>query len=60
MIKQSTTPGSPYAFVGITPGNGVVFQYGYDVSVSGRLVYLPQHLGEARPPRKRYHRILVQ
>ncbi len=35
MIKQSTTPGSPYAFVGITPGNGVVFQYGYDVSISG-------------------------
>ena len=35
MIKQSTTAGSPYAFIGITPGNGVVFQYGYNVSVSG-------------------------
>jgi regulation of enolase protein 1 (concanavalin A-like superfamily) len=35
MIKQSTTSGAPYAFIGITPGNGVAFQYGNDVSVSG-------------------------
>ena len=35
MIKQSTTSGAPYAFIGITPGHGVTFQYGNDVNVSG-------------------------
>jgi outer membrane protein assembly factor BamB/regulation of enolase protein 1 (concanavalin A-like superfamily) len=35
MIKQSTTSGSPYALVAVTPGNGVTFQYGYHASVSG-------------------------
>ncbi|MET0979870.1 MAG: PQQ-dependent sugar dehydrogenase, partial [Candidatus Saccharimonadales bacterium] len=27
MIKQSTTSGSKYALLGVTPGNGVAFQY---------------------------------
>jgi outer membrane protein assembly factor BamB/regulation of enolase protein 1 (concanavalin A-like superfamily) len=30
MIKQSTTAGSPYAMVAVTPGNGVVFTYGFN------------------------------
>ena len=35
MIKQSTTGGSPYALLGVTPGNGIAFQYGYNTTVSG-------------------------
>ena len=35
MIKQSTTTGSPYALLGVTPGNGIDFQYGYNANVSG-------------------------
>jgi outer membrane protein assembly factor BamB/regulation of enolase protein 1 (concanavalin A-like superfamily) len=35
MIKQSTTSGSPYALLAVTPGNGVSFQYGFNSSVSG-------------------------
>jgi regulation of enolase protein 1 (concanavalin A-like superfamily) len=35
MIKQSTTAGSPYALLAVTPGNGVTFQHGFDSSVSG-------------------------
>ena len=35
MIKQSTTSGSSYALLGVTPGNGIAFQYGYNASVSG-------------------------
>ena len=35
MIKQSTTGGSSYALLGVTPGNGIAFQYGYNASVSG-------------------------
>lgn len=34
MIKQSATAGSPYALVAVTPGNGIVFQWGFDSSVS--------------------------
>ena len=60
MIKQSTTSGSPYAFIGITPGNGVAFQYGNDVSVSGGSYTSPDIWVQARSPRKRHHRILVQ
>ena len=35
MIKQSTTSGMPYALLGVTPGNGIAFQYGYNTTVSG-------------------------
>jgi outer membrane protein assembly factor BamB/regulation of enolase protein 1 (concanavalin A-like superfamily) len=35
MIKQSTTAGSAYALLAVTPGNGVAFQYGYNSSVGG-------------------------
>ena len=30
MIKQSTTAGSPYALLAVTPGNGVNFQYNFN------------------------------
>ena len=35
MIKQSTTGGSIYALLGVTPGNGIQFEYGYNASVGG-------------------------
>jgi hypothetical protein len=35
MIKQSTTAGSAYALLAVTPGNGVTFQHGYNASASG-------------------------
>ena len=35
MIKQSTTGGSSYALLGVTPGNGITFQYGFNASTSG-------------------------
>ena len=35
MIKQSTTSGSSYALLGVTPGNGITFQYGFNASTSG-------------------------
>jgi hypothetical protein len=35
MIKQSTTAGSAYALLAVTPGNGVAFQYGFNHSVAG-------------------------
>ena len=41
IIKQSTTAGSAYALLAVTPGNGVVFQYGFDTSVGGGSYTLP-------------------
>ena len=35
MIKQSTTSGSSYALLGVTPGNGIAFQYGFNASTLG-------------------------
>ena len=35
MIKQSTTSGTSYALLGVTPGNGIAFQYGFNTTVSG-------------------------
>jgi outer membrane protein assembly factor BamB/regulation of enolase protein 1 (concanavalin A-like superfamily) len=35
IIKQSTTAGSAYATVFVTPGHGVNFQYGFNGSVAG-------------------------
>jgi outer membrane protein assembly factor BamB/regulation of enolase protein 1 (concanavalin A-like superfamily) len=34
MIKQSTTAGSSYALLAVTPGNGVTFQYGFNTGPS--------------------------
>ena len=41
MIKQSTTSGSPYALLAVTPGNGVQFEYGYNASVGGESYTFP-------------------
>jgi regulation of enolase protein 1 (concanavalin A-like superfamily) len=35
MIKQSTTAGSNYALLGVTPGNGISFQYNFNNAVAG-------------------------
>ncbi len=35
MIKQSTTAGSAYALLAVTPGNGVTFQHGFNASAGG-------------------------
>ena len=36
IIKQSATAGAPYAMVAVTPDDGVVFQYGFNSSVTAR------------------------
>jgi len=41
MIKQSTTAGSPYALLAVTPGNGITFQYNYNGSVGGGAYTFP-------------------
>jgi len=41
MIKQATTSGSSYALLGITPANGITFQYNFNNSVSGGNYTLP-------------------
>jgi outer membrane protein assembly factor BamB/regulation of enolase protein 1 (concanavalin A-like superfamily) len=41
IIKQSTTAGSAYASVFVTPGHGVNFQYGSNSSVAGKAFTLP-------------------
>jgi outer membrane protein assembly factor BamB/regulation of enolase protein 1 (concanavalin A-like superfamily) len=40
-IKQSTTAGSNYALLAVTPGNGVTFQYDYNGSVAGGTYTFP-------------------
>jgi outer membrane protein assembly factor BamB/regulation of enolase protein 1 (concanavalin A-like superfamily) len=35
MIKQSATAGAPYVLLGVTPGNGVHLQYGFNSDISG-------------------------
>jgi regulation of enolase protein 1 (concanavalin A-like superfamily) len=35
IIKQSTTAGSPYVLLAVTPGNGVHLQYGFDTDIYG-------------------------
>jgi regulation of enolase protein 1 (concanavalin A-like superfamily) len=35
MIKQSTTVGSPYVLLAVTPGNGVHLQWGYANDIAG-------------------------
>ena len=41
MIKQSTTAGSPYALVAVTPGNGVHMEYNYYTDVAGGTYTFP-------------------
>ena len=41
MIKQSTTGGTNYALLGVTPGNGITFQSDFNSSVSGGSYSLP-------------------
>ena len=45
MIKQSTASGSPYALLGVTPGNGIAFQYGFNARRGGRELQLPERAG---------------
>jgi outer membrane protein assembly factor BamB/regulation of enolase protein 1 (concanavalin A-like superfamily) len=44
MVKQSTTAGSPYALLGVTPTNGMVFQYNYNTSVNAGTYTFPEWL----------------
>ena len=41
MIKESTTPGSPYAAVAITPDNGLHFQYNFNGDTGTQPYALP-------------------
>ncbi len=41
IIKESTTEGSPYALMAITPANGYAFQYNFDGHASGGDYTLP-------------------
>ena len=41
IIKQSTTAGSPYVLLAVTPGNGVHLQYGFNSDVYGGTYALP-------------------
>jgi galactose oxidase len=41
MIKQSTSSGSPYALLAVTPGNGIAFQYGFNADVGGGAYSFP-------------------
>jgi outer membrane protein assembly factor BamB/regulation of enolase protein 1 (concanavalin A-like superfamily) len=44
MIKQSTTSGSNYALLAVTPGNGITFQYGFNTAVAGPSYTFPAWL----------------
>jgi outer membrane protein assembly factor BamB/regulation of enolase protein 1 (concanavalin A-like superfamily) len=41
IIKQSTTAGSPYVLLAVTPGNGVHLQYGFNSDVYGGTFAFP-------------------
>ena len=41
MIKQSTTAGSPYALLAVTPDHGVNFQHGFNRNTAGPAVAAP-------------------
>ena len=41
IIKQSTTSGTAYAMLAVTPSNGVTFQYGYNSDISGGTYTFP-------------------
>ena len=44
MVKQSTTAGSTYALLAVTPGNGISFQYGFNQYTSGTSYTFPAWL----------------
>lgn len=48
MIKQSTASGSNYAFLAVTPGNGITFQYGFNTAVPGPSYTFPAWLRLSR------------
>ena len=48
MIKQSTTSGSNYALLAVTPGNGITFQDDFNSSVSGGTYTFPAWLKLSR------------
>ena len=48
MIKQSTTSGSNYALLAVTPGNGITFQDDFNSSVSGGTYTFPVWLKLSR------------
>lgn len=41
MVKQNTTAGSNYAMMGVTPGNGLTFQWNYSGDVHGTSYSFP-------------------
>ena len=59
MIKQSTTSGSSYALLGVTPGNGIAFQSDFNASTLGGSYSFPNALAEADPVREHHYRVLV-
>ena len=59
MIKQSTTSGSSYALLAVTPGNGIAFQYGYNGSTSGGSYTFPNGWLKLDPVREHHHRLLL-
>ena len=58
MIKQSTAGGSSYALLGVTPGNGIAFQYGFNASVSGGSYSFPNAWLKLTRFREYRHRVL--
>ena len=55
MIKQSTTAGSPYALVAVTPGNGVHMEYNYYTDVAGGTYTFPNVAPVAASGEHRHH-----
>jgi glucose/arabinose dehydrogenase/regulation of enolase protein 1 (concanavalin A-like superfamily) len=41
IIKQSTTAGSPYALLAVTPANGINFQHSYNTNIAGPAYTFP-------------------
>ena len=59
MIKQSTTTGSPYALLAVTPGNGVHFEYGYNTDVGGGSYTFPNGWLKLTRYREHHYRLLL-
>ena len=59
MIKQSTASGSSYALLGVTPGNGIAFQYGFNASTLGGSYSFPNGWLKLTRYREYHYRVLV-
>ena len=59
MIKQSTASGSSYALLGVTPGNGIAFQYGFNASTSGGSYSFPNGWLKLTRYREHHYRVLL-